>query len=173
MKTLLLFMLCLLGCHAHIYASDTKVSYDYDGDPLIYHIYMSMETGLGADDYLKILWPIPIHQTGSKNNVKAKLISFSNNLEIVEVKCDANPNTADPEYNIKFGVSLTAGKWYEIQLFPTLDPAVALPYHGLIQVKAISSLHANHILYDSNLAFQYVSIESKSLTNGMTIATTR
>lgn len=96
MKTLLLFMLCLLGCHSHIYASDTKVTYDYDGSPLIYHLYMSLETGLGADDYLKVIWPFAFHVTNSKSDVKAKLISFSNNLEIVEVNCHTDPDTADP-----------------------------------------------------------------------------
>ena len=63
MKCLILLLLCLLSCHSHIYSSDSRVTYDYDGNPMIYHIYLALETGLGDSDYIKILWPTAIHVT--------------------------------------------------------------------------------------------------------------
>ena len=80
MKVIIIFLLCFCVTYSHIYASDSKITYDYDGNPKIYHIYLSLDTGIGADDYLKINWPTAIHPTNVKSDLKAKLISFSNNL---------------------------------------------------------------------------------------------
>lgn len=83
MKLILIALLCLFCVNGHIYASDSKVTYDFDGNPLIYHIFFSLETGLGSDDYVKIIWPFTFHASTDKTLITAKLISFSNNLEIV------------------------------------------------------------------------------------------
>lgn len=133
---------------------------------MIYHIFLSLETGLGANDYLMINWPIRLHSGTDKSVVKAKLISFSNNLEIVSTYCSNYPvGSTTTLYYVTFGVSLTAQKWYEIQLFPdvipgSLSPAVSLPFNGLIQIEAISNIVSNNIVYDSNYAFRYISVQS-------------
>jgi hypothetical protein len=57
MRLLLLFVCTLALVHAHIYSSVPKVTYNYDGKPLVYHLYLSLETGLGANDYLHLIWP--------------------------------------------------------------------------------------------------------------------
>ena len=57
MKLVLLFLCTLVLIHSHIYSSTSKVTYNYDGKPLIYHLYLSLETGLGASDYLHLIWP--------------------------------------------------------------------------------------------------------------------
>lgn len=94
MKILILLLLCLLGGEAHIYSSDSKVTYDYDGNPRIYHIYFSLEYGLGDSDYLTIIWPFQMSVLNQKDKLHAKLISFSNNLEIVDTNFELNPNDA-------------------------------------------------------------------------------
>ena len=80
MKAIALFLALLCLASAHIYSSDSKVTYDYDGNPSIYHIYLALETGLGAEDILMIDWPFKIHASTDKTAVTVKLISFSNNL---------------------------------------------------------------------------------------------
>lgn len=83
MKSLILLLICLCLTQSHIYSSDSKITYDFDGSPEIYHIYFALETGIGADDILWINWPFKIHAGSDKTTVKVILISFSNNLEIV------------------------------------------------------------------------------------------
>lgn len=139
-KLLTILSFLLLCVHSHIYSSDTKVTYDFNGNPLTYHIFLSLETGIGADDYLMINWPLRIHSGTDKSVVKVKLISFSNNLEIVSTACKNYPTGSTTTlYYVTFGVALTASKWYEIQLFPdvipgSLTPAISLPFYGLIQI---------------------------------------
>lgn len=89
MKLVLLFLCALVIANSHIYSSTPKVTYNYDGKPLIYHLYISLETGLGANDYLHLIWPEQIHLSTSptpvasdKTKIKAKLISYSNNLVV-------------------------------------------------------------------------------------------
>lgn len=54
-----------------------------------------------------------------------------------------------------------------------MDPVETLPYQGLVQVHAISSTEANYIVYDSNLAFGYIYIESRLGAAGtLTVAAT-
>ena len=168
-----LILLCFASATAHIYSSDSKVTYDFNGQPRIYHIYFSLSTGLGADDYLHIHWPEQIHSGTDKSALAVKLISFSNNLEIVETVFDDSTNAADSEYYVTFGVSMTKMKWYEIQIFPNQVPAVSYPYHGLIQLRALSSLDSTAIIYDSNMGFSYISIEDDLASTGtMTVAVT-
>ena len=105
-------LLLVVLAQTHIYSSDSKVTYDFDGNPKIYHLYMSLETGLGADDYLQIIFPTKIHVGSLKSALTAKLISFSNNLEIVEQNFDIDADNTDTNYFISFGVAMTAKKWY-------------------------------------------------------------
>ena len=80
MKAGVLFLILLCLAHSHIYSSDSKVTYDFEGNPSIYHIYLALETGLGAEDILMIDWPFKMHDGTDKTAVSVKLISFSNNL---------------------------------------------------------------------------------------------
>ena len=57
MKILVLILCCLLVINSHIYSAPPKVTYGINGKPLIYSLYLSLETGLGADDYLHLIWP--------------------------------------------------------------------------------------------------------------------
>jgi len=57
--------------------------------------------------------------------------------------------------------------WYEVQIFPTKDPAT-IPSSKLLQVRAISSISADAIVYDSNYAFTFINVEKDlSLTGGV------
>lgn len=79
-KLLLTIWLIVISTYCHIYSSDSTVKYDYGGNPLSYHIFLSMDKGIGANDYLKINWPLRLHSSTDKSVVMVKLISFSNNL---------------------------------------------------------------------------------------------
>lgn len=107
MKVFLLTFMLLTAINTHIYSSDSKVTYDFNGNPLTYHIFLSLETGLGSDDYLMINFPIKLHSGTDKTVVKVKLISFSNNLEIVSTACKDYPASSTTTlYYVTFGVPL-------------------------------------------------------------------
>lgn len=113
MKAYIAAFVLLLCVHAHIYSSDNRVVYDYNGNPLYYRIFLALETGLGSTDYLKINWPLKIHASNDKSVVKVNLISFSNNLQVASTACQNYPTgSTDTLYYVTFGVSLTAQKWY-------------------------------------------------------------
>ena len=42
MKTLIILLICLCLGNAIIYADDFSVTYDYDGDPKIYHTFLAL-----------------------------------------------------------------------------------------------------------------------------------
>jgi hypothetical protein len=63
MKGVLLCLLLLAISQAHIYSSPPKIAYNYEGYPSYYSLFMSLETGIGASDYLRIIWPEQIHNT--------------------------------------------------------------------------------------------------------------
>ena len=65
---------------------------------------------------------------------------------------------ADSNYYITFGYEMQANTWYEVQVYPTKDPAV-IPSAKLLQVRAISVIHADAIVYDSNYAFAFINVE--------------
>ncbi len=68
---------------------------------------------MSESDFLKINWPLKIHSGTDKSVVMIKLISFSNNLEIVSTYCQNFPiASSDTLYYVTFGVTLTANKWY-------------------------------------------------------------
>lgn len=164
-KICALLLLVVLS-QSHIYSSDSRITYDYDGNPRIYHLFLALEMGLGSDDYLKIVFPTKIHTASLKSALTVKLISFSNNLEIVDLNFPTAMDNTDKNYYISFGVSLTANKWYEIQIFPNLVPAETFPYFGLIQIQALSSTDSRAIVYDSNMGFGYISIEGALVSTG-------
>ena len=60
---LLLLLALAIFASGHIYSAKPQVTYNYDGKPWIYHLFIELETGLGADDYLKITMPEVIHET--------------------------------------------------------------------------------------------------------------
>ena len=51
----LVLLLCLV--RGHIYSEVPRVTYGYDGNPSYYSLYMSLENGMGASDYLRLIWP--------------------------------------------------------------------------------------------------------------------
>lgn len=57
MKKLLFALAIIYLASSHIYSAPPKVTYAYSGIPLYYSLYMSLETGIGATDYLRIAWP--------------------------------------------------------------------------------------------------------------------
>jgi hypothetical protein len=69
MRIMLLLLALVAISQCHIYSAPPKITYDMDGFPRIYHIYMSIETGLGASDYLQLLWPEVIHASSDKTKV--------------------------------------------------------------------------------------------------------
>jgi hypothetical protein len=66
--------------------------------------------------------------------------------------------TTDSNYYVTFGYEMTPNKWYELQIYPTQNPAT-IPSSKLIQVIAKSYFGADAIVYDSNYAFAYVNVE--------------
>lgn len=62
---------------------------------------------------------------------------------------------------------MQANNWYEVQIYSNKDPAV-IPSSKLLQVRAISAIHVDAIVYDTNYAFAYINIEKDlSLTGGV------
>lgn len=60
----LLILLLLAGVAlAHIYSSPPRVTYNYDGYPSYYSLYLQLETGIGDSDYLRLIWPESLHVT--------------------------------------------------------------------------------------------------------------
>ena len=85
MRVVLLVLLLWLA-HSHIYSSPPTITYNYDGYPSYYSLYLSLETGIGATDYLRLIWPEQIHNT-VKTEIKVNLISFANNLQVATSTC--------------------------------------------------------------------------------------
>ena len=74
---------------------------------------------------------------------------------------------SDSNYYITFGYEMQPNSWYEVQIYPTKDP-VTIPSSKLLQVRAISAIHADAIVYDSNYAFNFINVEKDlSLTGGV------
>jgi len=63
MKQALLLFLLLLTAYSHIYSVPPKVTYNYDGRPLYFSLFLSLENGLGATDYLRFNWNEQIYTT--------------------------------------------------------------------------------------------------------------
>jgi hypothetical protein len=64
---------------------------------------------------------------------------------------------------------MQSNSWYEIQIYPTQNPTI--PSNKLVQVIAKSSINADAILYDSNLAFGFINVESDLATLGTGVNT--
>lgn len=54
---IVLGLVLTLGFCGQISSWDTKISYGYDGRPLSYNLFFNLDSGLGATDYLRIVWP--------------------------------------------------------------------------------------------------------------------
>ena len=63
MRTLICALLLLALTHAHIYSTTPKTTYDYSGNPRYYSLFFALENGMGASDYLRIIWPDQIFNT--------------------------------------------------------------------------------------------------------------
>ena len=84
---LLAVALLLSLAQGHIYSEVPRVTYNHDGHPSYYSLYMSLENGMGASDFLRLTWPEQIHTT-LKTEVTVILIVFSNNLEVATATCE-------------------------------------------------------------------------------------
>ena len=84
------------------------------------------------------------------------LISFSNNLQVATTQ-GAVDSASATILHVTFGYAMQANTWYEVQIYPTRNPA-STPISHLVQVSAVSSYISNNIIYDSNMAFGYVDI---------------
>jgi len=112
-KPLLLLFLLLLITNSHIYSSPPKVTYSYSGAPQYYSLFMSLETGIGATDYLRLIWPEQIHVT-FKTEVVVNLISFSNNLQVATAICVNENVVGTTVYHVTFGYAMQPNTWYQI-----------------------------------------------------------
>ncbi len=65
--------------------------------------------------------------------------------------------TTDSIYYITFGYEMQANSWYEVQIYPNKDPAT-IPSSKLLQVRAISAINTDAIVYDSNYAFGFINV---------------
>jgi hypothetical protein len=123
-------LLLLVLTHAHISSSDSKVSYGYSGEPLSYHLFFSLETGLGPDDFISVSMPLQLHNI-ARSEVRFRIVSFDNNLEIGKGSCESYGT--NNQYYLTVGKQLSSNRWYELIIFPNRDPA-AVPFYGLVQV---------------------------------------
>lgn len=60
---------------------------------------------------------------------------------------------------------MQTNSWYEVQIYPTKDPAV-IPSSKLLQVRAVSSIGTDAIVYDSNYAFCFINVEKDLAQTG-------
>jgi hypothetical protein len=62
---------------------------------------------------------------------------------------------------------MQANRWYEVQIYPTKDPAT-IPSAKLLQLRAISAISTDAIVYDTNYAFGFINVEKDlALTGGV------
>jgi len=111
MKQTLLLLMLVLSIYAHIYSSPPKVNYDFNGNPKYYSLFLSLETGIGASDYIKLLWPEQIYTT-LKTEIVVNLISFSNNLQVASANCAADGIGTVTIYHVTFGYAIQPNTWY-------------------------------------------------------------
>lgn len=111
MKRMLVFLLAAYLACSHIYSSPPRVTYNYDGYPSSYSLYFSLENGIGASDYLRLIWPEQIHNT-LKNEVKVNLITFSNNLQVATSYCVNEVVTSSITYQVTLGYAMQPNTWY-------------------------------------------------------------
>jgi hypothetical protein len=156
-KLLSILLATLIIAHSHIYTSTPTLTYGISGTPTTYHLYISLEYGLGPTDYIHFIWPEVIHAANTKSSVQVNLISFSNNLVVSStyVTNDLISNS-DSNYYVTFGYQMQPNTWYEIQVFPTKNPTI--PSSKLLQVVTLSSISSDAIIYDANYAFAYIDV---------------
>ena len=54
---------------------DSTITYGYTGSPLSYNLYFKLDSGMGATDYLLLVWPEALHTATDKTKVLVTLIS--------------------------------------------------------------------------------------------------
>ena len=96
---------------AHIYSAPSKITYNYDGHPQYYSLFVSLESGIGASDYLKVIWPESIHNT-RKDELTVNLISFSNNLQVASTTCVHEAVSNSQTYHVSLGYAMQPNTWY-------------------------------------------------------------
>lgn len=105
---LLLSLLVLTSCH--IYSSTPKVTYNYNGYPLYFSLYMSLQNGIGASDYIRVNM-YQILYTSAKTEVTANLVTFANNLQVATATA-AVDGLANTIYHFNFGYAMQPNTWY-------------------------------------------------------------
>ena len=132
-RNLLLVWVLLLASAfcGQISSWDTSITYGYSGSPLSYNLFFMLDSGMGATDYLHLLWPEALHTGTDKTKVLVTLISNENNYQITQVTCATLPVDTNGEYFVSFGSALTSGKWYQIQVYPNKANTLT---QGLIQM---------------------------------------
>ena len=83
---IIVLLLIIAISHSHIYSSPPKITYTYNGRPKYYSLYMSLQSGLGASDYLRLIWPEAIHNT-LKTEIIVNLITYNNNIKVATTTC--------------------------------------------------------------------------------------
>jgi hypothetical protein len=141
----LLLVLAALSSCGQISSWDTRITYSYNGSPLSYNLFFKLDSGIGATDYLRLLWPEALHTGTDKTQILVTLISNENNYQITQVSCTASPVDSNGEYFMTFGSALTAGKWYQIQVYPNNVNTLT---QGLIQMESVSDYGSGYISYD-------------------------
>jgi hypothetical protein len=168
MKELLLLLLLILLARSHIYSTTPKVTYNYNGSPLYFSLYMSLQNGIATSDYLRFNFLQQMYAT-DKSEITVKLITYSNNLQVATATCYPD-GLAATILHVSLGYAMQANTWYEVQVYPNQAVALTAPSTFLVQVLAVSTWQTNNIIYDSNLAFGYISVLSPlATTNTLSI----
>lgn len=156
MKEFLLLLLMVVLASGHIYSTTPKVTYNYNGKPLYFSLYMSLQDGIGASDYLRFNFYEQMYSS-AKSEIVVKLITYSNNLQVATANCAVDSLGASI-LHVNLGYAMQPNTWYEVQVYPNQLVSLSAPINFLVQVLAVSTFSSNYIIYDSNLAFGYISV---------------
>ncbi len=156
MKEFLILLLLVVLASGHIYSTTPKVTYNYKGRPLYFSLYMSLQNGIGASDYLRFNFLEQMYSS-AKTEIVVKLITYSNNLQVATANCVGDGLAANI-LHVTFGYAMQPNTWYEVQVYPNQAVSLTAPSTFLVQVLAVSTFSANNIIYDSNLAFGYIRV---------------
>lgn len=111
MKELLLLLLLVLLAQGHIYSSPPKVTYNINGRPLYFSLYMSLERGIGASDFLRMIFFERMYVT-LKSEISVRLITYSNNLQVATANCADGDGAAVTTLHVSFGYAMQPNTWY-------------------------------------------------------------
>ena len=111
MKEFLLLLLLVLLAQGHIYSSPPKVTYNYNGRALYFSLYMSLERGIGASDYLRLIFYEKMYVT-LKSEITVKLITYSNNLQVATATCADSDGAGVNNLHVSLGYAMQPNTWY-------------------------------------------------------------